>query len=153
VRNYNKLNQIKMGLFDRKKEEKLTGEPALFLMAASLLQNGEHQKSLEVFNKLISEYVSNRVNFNDTEIAEQDAMIYYNRSLAKYYLNDMQGAIDDLKISVSISELNQAYYQLFVIYHNQDKPQEGIDYLVKSYKLGNKEAENILRQNTNYFNQ
>ncbi len=43
-----------MGLFDRKKEEKLTGEPALFLMAASLLQNGEHQKSLEVFNKLIS---------------------------------------------------------------------------------------------------
>ena len=61
--------------------------------------------------------------------------------------------IDDLKISVSISELNQAYYQLFVIYHNQDKRQEGIDYLVKSYKLGNKEAENILRQNTNYFNQ
>ena len=47
MRNYNKLNQIKMGLFDRKKEEKLTGEPALFLMAASLLQNGEHQKSLK----------------------------------------------------------------------------------------------------------
>jgi tetratricopeptide (TPR) repeat protein len=135
------------------KEDKLPEDASLFLIAVSLLQNGDYQKSVETFNILISQHIKNRVNINDSDFAEQDAMIYYNRSLAKYYLHDMQGAINDLKISISIHELNQAYYQFFVIYENQNKPQVGMDYLVRSYKLGNKEAEKLLRENTNYFNQ
>ena len=106
----------------------------------------------ELLKSAICDYVSTRDYSEDIKITVQDAMIYYNRSLAKYNLDDLEGALDDLNASLSIYELDQAYYQLFTIYNQQNKPQEAMEYLIKSYKLGNLDAVSILANNTDYFN-
>jgi len=142
-----------MGLFNFKKSksknenEKLPYEAQLYLLAISALQNGEHQKSLDLFNNLINNHM------NKSNLTDQEAGFYYNRSIAKTQLNDIEGAINDLKTSIKIHELNQAYYELFRLYQFKEEPQKGLTYLIKAYELGNENAEQILRENTNYFNQ
>ena len=141
-----------MEIVNKKKEKKIKTEEQLLKSANSFLKKGEHKKVIEVIDQLISEYVTTRDNTNDIKVTVQDAIIYYNRSLAKYNINDLEGALEDLNASLSIYELNQAYFQLFTIYNQQNKPQEAREFLIKSYKLGNLDAVSILSENTNYFN-
>ena len=141
-----------MEIVNKKKEKKIKTEEQLLKSANSFLKKGEHKKVIEVIDQLISEYVTTRDNTNDIKVTVQDAIIYYNRSLAKYNINDLEGAVEDLNASLSIYELNQAYFQLFTIYNQQNKPQEAREFLIKSYKLGNLDAVSILSENTNYFN-
>ena len=141
-----------MEIVNKKKEKKIKTEEQLLKSANSFLKKGEHKKVIEVIDQLISEYVTTRDNKNDIKVTVQDAIIYYNRSLAKYNINDLEGAVEDLNASLSIYELNQAYFQLFIIYNQQNKTQEAIEFLIKSYKLGNLDAVSILSENTNYFN-
>ena len=141
-----------MEIVNKNQDEKIITEAELLQSVNSFLKNGEHKKAIEVFNQLICDYVSTRDYSEDIKITVQDAMIYYNRSLAKYNLDDLEGALDDLNASLSIYELDQAYYQLFTIYNQQNKPQEAMEYLIKSYKLGNLDAVSILANNTDYFN-
>lgn len=140
-----------MGLFNfnkkTKESEKLPYEAQLYLLAISALQNSEYQKSLDLFNDLINNHM------NKSNLTDQEAGFYYNRSIAKTQLDDIDGAINDLKTSVKIHELEQAYYELFRLYQFKEEPQKGLTYLIRAYELGNDNAEKILRENTNYFNQ
>ena len=140
-----------MGLFNFKKKqkesEKLPYEAQLYLLAISALQNNEYRKSLDLFNDLINNHM------NKSNLTDQEAGFYYNRSIAKTQLDDIDGAIDDLKASVKIHELEQAHYELFRLYQFKGEPQKGLTYLIRAYELGNENAEKILRENTNYFNQ
>lgn len=138
-----------MGLFNFKKKEseKLPYEAQLYLQAISALQNNEYEKSLDLFNDLIKD------NINQSDLTEHEANLYYNRSIAKTQLDDIDGAITDLKTSIKIHELEQAHFELFRLYEFKDEPQNGLTYLIRAYELGNENAEEILRENTNYFNQ
>lgn len=138
--------------FFKKKEEKLPIEAQIYLLAVSTLQNGEYQKSLELFNKYISEYMNDGGNIADSELAEQNAQIYYNRSIAKEALNDKAGAILDLKKSVQLFEIHQAYFRLADLQSQTGEQQESIKNLVRAYELGSSDAEQALRKYTNYFN-
>ena len=127
--------------------EKLPYEAQLYYSAISCLQNGEYHKALNLFDELISNHI------DESNLTDQEAQFYYNRAIAKTQLDDVDGAIEDLKKAIKIYDLHQAYYELFRLYHSKNEPQSGLNYLVKAYKLGNKNAEKILRESTNYFNQ
>ena len=127
--------------------DKLPYEAQLYLLAVSSLQQGEYAKSLKLFNELIDKYT-----YNKPEYAEQESGFYYNRSIAKTQLDDIDGAIQDLKTSINIYELHQAYFELFKLYHFKGEPQSGMSFLIRAYELGSSEAEKVLRNNTNYFN-
>jgi len=134
-----------MNLFKKMDNEKLPQEVQFFFIAVATLQQGEYEKSLKLFNELIDKYV------DLSNPSVQVPSYYHNRSLAKSHLGNIDGAIEDLNISINISETNESYFELFRLYHHKGEPQNGLKYLIKAYELGNKKAEEILRENTNYF--
>lgn len=122
-------------------------EMPLALRAVTSLQKGNHQEALKLFNEYI-----HMIENQNIPLTEDDASFYYNRSIAKTQLDNIDGAIDDLLKCVQIAEINQAYLELFRLYRFKQDAQTGIQYLIRSYELGNKEAEHLLKENTNYFN-
>lgn len=126
-------------------KESLLLEAQLYLAAIANLQNHNYPTALELFNTIIA-------SDNYGVDAEQDAGFHYNRSIAKSNLNDFDGAFRDLHKSISLYELPQANFEIFRLNHQLGKPQDGIDFLVRAYKMGHPSAESVLRENTNYFN-
>lgn len=124
---------------------KLPQEAQLYLAGIANLQNNNYPTALELFNRIIA---SDNYGID----AEQDAGFHYNRSIAKSNLNDFDGAFKDLHKSISLFELSHANFEIFRLNHQLGKPQEGMEYLVRAYKMGHPSAEEVLRNNTNYFN-
>lgn len=122
-------------------------EMPLALRAISALQKGNHEEALKLFNEYI-----HMIENQNMPLTEDDASFYYNRSIAKTQLDDIDGAIEDLIKCLKIAEIHQAYLELFRLYRFKQDAQTGIKYLIRSYELGNKEAEKLLQENTNYFN-
>lgn len=131
-------------LFKKKEEPK---ETPLAIRAIATLQQGNYPEAL----KLLNEYIKMIEGFAQP-LTSDDAVFYYNRNIAKTQLNDIDGAIEDLKKCVAICDFEPAYFELFRLSHAKGENEKSIKYLIKAYELGNKEAETILRQNTNYFN-
>jgi tetratricopeptide (TPR) repeat protein len=159
-------------------------EMPLPLRAIQALQEKQYQKSLELFN----EYITS-IEKSGATLDADDAIFYYNRSIAKTQLNDMSGAIDDLSESISINPSfyqgiaergrlllaedrfkeaekdfshclamnpeNSAHYfcQRGYANFNSGNGEQAISDFINAYQKGNKEAEQILRERTNYFNQ
>jgi tetratricopeptide (TPR) repeat protein len=75
---------------------------------------------------------------------------------AKYYneINDFENAIKDFTFCIQLHPEDKSYYlcERGIAYHNFGNTESAIQDFVASYKLGDKTAENILRENTNYFN-
>ncbi|RRJ89725.1 tetratricopeptide repeat protein [Flavobacterium macacae] len=122
-------------------------EMPLALRAISALQKGNYQEALKLFDEYILMVENQNLPLN-----EDDASFYYNRSIAKSQLDDIDGAMEDLVKCLRIAELHQAYLELFNLYRFKQDAQTGTKYLIRAYELGNKEAEKVLRENTNYFN-
>ncbi|HZX57190.1 MAG TPA: hypothetical protein VFE54_00635 [Mucilaginibacter sp.] len=120
---------------------------ALVLTGLSLLQNGRYAEALPYLN----EYISMLEGLNQPLTAD-DAIYYYNRSVAKVGLDDIDGAIEDLNKCVAISKIHQAYFQLFKLHDFKRDSRAALDALIDAYENGNTEAEAILREHTNYFN-
>lgn len=123
----------------------LPREAQVYLAAIHQLQNGKYLEALTLFNEIIASD-----NFGIDP--DQDAGLLYNRSIAKSNLRDYRGAIDDLERSIEIFEIPQANFEIFRINHELGKTNEGMSYLVRAYKMGYPQAEEVLRNNTNYFN-
>lgn len=129
-----------------KSSSELPPEAQIYLLAIANLQNHNYPIALDLFNKIIASE-------NYGIDAEQDSGFHYNRSIAKSNLHDYDGAFRDLHKSLELYELPQANFEIFRLNHQLGKPQDGISYLVRAYELGHPSAEDILRENTNYFNQ
>ena len=131
--------------FFKKKEE--TKETPLAIKALATLQQGNYPEAL----KLLNEYITMIEGFSKP-LDSDDGIMYYNRSIAKEALNDKIGAISDLKKSVKLSEIHQAFFRLADLQSKTGEQEESIKNLVKAYELGNSDAEEALRKYTNYFN-
>ncbi len=131
--------------FFKKKEE--TEETPLPLKALATLQQGNYPEALKLFN----EYITMIEGFSKP-LDSDDGIMYYNRSIAKEALNDKNGAISDLKKSVQLAEIHQAYFRLADLQSQTGDQQESIKNLVRAYELGSSDAEEALRKYTNYFN-
>lgn len=131
-------------LFKKKEEPK---EIPTAVKALAALQNGNFSEAL----KYLDEYITMLEGLTQPLTCD-DAVFYYNRNIAKTQLNNIDGAIEDLKKCISICDMHQAYFELFRLLHFKGENKNSLNYLVKAYELGNKEAEQILRENTNYFN-
>lgn len=146
------LQKLTNFLKGQKKEEsndqsfgKLPPEAQLYLAAVANLQNHNYPTALQLFNRIID---SDNYGIDP----EQDAGFHYNRSIAKSNLHDFDGAFKDLHKSISIFELAVANFEIFRLNEQLGKPNDGMDFLVRAYKMGHSNAEDVLRNNTNYFN-
>jgi tetratricopeptide (TPR) repeat protein len=131
--------------FFKKQEE--PEETPLAVRALATLQQGNYPEAL----KLLNEYIKMIEGFSKP-LTEDDAAFYYNRALAKENLNDIDGAIIDLEKCNSIANLHQSYLRLGSLQQQKGQSDKSIKNIVRAYELGNQEAENILREYTNYFN-
>ena len=76
---------------------------------------------------------------------------------AKYYneIDNFENAIKDFSVCIQLHPEDKSYYlcERGIAYINSGNTEKAIQDMVSSYKLGNENAERILRENTNYFNQ
>ena len=146
------INKIRK-LFGQEKQQKeitkpkseLPHEAQWYLAAIANLQNQNYPNALELFNRIIA---SDNYGID----AEQDAGFHYNRSIAKSNLHDFDGAFRDLHKSLSLFERSETNFEIFRLNHQLGTPQEGMPFLVRAYEMGHPSAEDILRNNSNYFN-
>jgi len=103
----------------------------LVVTGLSLLQNGRYAEALPYLN----EYISTLERSNEPLTAD-DAIYYYNRSIAKVGLDDIDGGIDDLNKCVAISKIHQAYFQLFKLYDFKRNDRAALNALVDAYESG-----------------
>ncbi len=123
-------------------------ETPLGLKAIIALQDGNYNVALPLLN----EYIKMIEGLN-IPLTSDDAVFYYNRSIVKDNLNDVDGAIVDLKKCIKICDLHQAYFALFqLLFYKKNEKQEALNFLIKAHEAGSDKAEPILRINTNYFN-
>lgn len=154
----------------------------LGIQAITHLQNGEYQEAL----KFLDIYIE-KLNDSKKELNTDDAMMYYNRSIAKTQLSNNDGAIKDLSTAISIDptfhqfraergrillaekrygeaiqdytmclEINPAEAANYLCQRgyanfNSGNQDQGLKDFVNAFEMGSKEAEKILRENTNYF--
>ena len=130
-------------IFGKKNSSKETNIGAL---ALSKLQNGEFEDALPLLNKYI-----NRLESLSEPLTKDDAILYYNRAVTKEQLNDLDGAVMDLERCNAIASLHQSFLKLGSLQQKLGRSEESINNIIIAYKLGNDEAENILRKYTNYF--
>lgn len=129
--------------FKSKEENK---EVPLAIRAIAALQQNRYPEAL----RLLNEYIY-MIEGLSKPMTQDDAVFYYNRSIAKVGLNDIEGAIDDLQKCLKIAKLHQAYYELFRLQKSHGNNQLALEALVNAYETGSQDAEKILRENTNYF--
>lgn len=152
------------------------------LRAINNVQKGNYREALKQFNTFIE-----NLEHANKELDADDAIMYYNRAIAKTQLSDLDGAVQDLNTAISI---NPSFYHAFAergkIYMAKEKyskaindytksleinpsnashylcqrgyaninagnKQQAIHDFVNAYKNGSKEAEKVLKENTNYF--
>ncbi|MFZ4456339.1 MAG: hypothetical protein ACOYOT_08975 [Bacteroidales bacterium] len=132
---------------DKAFNTKSNSQEELSKKAILTLQNGNNQEALKLFN----EYIDIAEKSKKT-LTIEDVMIYWNRHIAKIKLNDIDGAIKDLLKCTQICNFDSAYFELYRIYEYKRQNDLSLKYLIKAYENGNKQAETLLRKNTNYFN-
>jgi tetratricopeptide (TPR) repeat protein len=129
------------------KKKKEVEETPLAIRALATLQQGNYPEAL----RLLNEYITMLEGLSQP-LTDDDGVYYYNRSIAKVGVNDIDGAIEDLNKCVKLAQLHQAYFELFKLHNHKGRDRQSLDALIKAYECGSQEAETILRENTNYFN-
>ncbi len=114
--------------------------------ALKVLSRGEFKEALP----LLDEYIS-IIEKEKSVFTIEDVMFYWNRHVAKMNTNNVDGAITDLLKCTQICNFDSAYFELYRIYLSRKNFEQSLKYLIKAYENGNKEAEVLLRKNTNYF--
>lgn len=175
-----------MGTFDKlfNNETNLSRNAILQMgmIAISALQADNFKIAAESFEK----YFSSKGQGKFPDIDEDDALMLYNYSIAKFNIGDIRGAIIEATKAIQRKHFYQVFEQRANYYleikdfdsaikdfsyciqlHPEEKArylcergiafinsgnhENSIQDIVASFKLGNKAAERILRENTNYF--